>query len=83
MFKCPGAANLRTPTITIKKCPDCGSDVELFSIDMKMDCPGCGRPVFNNIGSCIEYCKYAEQCLGPELYSKFKKRGKSEKEVSN
>ena len=23
---CPGAANLRTPTLTIKKCPQCGEE---------------------------------------------------------
>ena len=76
MFKCPGIANIRTPTISIKKCPECGAEVELFSIDMKVDCPQCGRPVFNNISSCVEYCQYAEQCLGAENYEKYKKRSK-------
>lgn len=66
--KCPGAAAFRTPTIIIKKCPNCGDEVELFSSDMKVDCPGCGQPVYNNINSCIRYCKYAEQCLGKETY---------------
>jgi len=72
-FKCPGADNVRTPTIKIKKCPNCGSEVELFSIDMKVDCPGCGQPVYNNVNSCVQYCKYAEQCLGSEIYAKLKK----------
>lgn len=74
IFKCPGSANIRTPTISIKTCPECGADVELFPIDMKMECPRCGRPVFNNISSCIDYCKYAKQCLGAENYEKYKKR---------
>ena len=29
---CPGTSHLRTPTLTIKKCPRCGEDVEIFSI---------------------------------------------------
>jgi len=71
--KCPGASNIRTPTITIKKCPRCGSEVELFSIDMKVDCPSCGQTVFNNITACVQYCRYAEECLGKDLYLKLKK----------
>lgn len=42
-YECPGAAGLRTPAIQIKQCPHCGGEVELFSIDMKVDCPGCGH----------------------------------------
>ncbi|MDD5311529.1 MAG: hypothetical protein PHO26_00640 [Dehalococcoidia bacterium] len=76
IFKCPGAANIRTPTIKIKKCPRCGGEVELFSIDMKADCPSCGQTVFNNISSCAQYCQYAEQCLGTETFQKFKQQGK-------
>lgn len=76
IFKCPGAANLRTPTISIKRCPACGAVVEIFSIDMKIDCPQCGQPVFNNVNLCIEYCEYAEKCLGVEAYTKYKKHAK-------
>jgi hypothetical protein len=76
VFKCPGSADLRTPTIKIKNCPACGGEVELFSIDMKVDCPACGQPVFNNINSCIDYCRYAEECLGAETYQRLKKPAK-------
>jgi hypothetical protein len=27
---CPGAANLRTPTLTIRKCPQYGEEAEVF-----------------------------------------------------
>jgi len=73
LFKCPGVQNLRTPTIKLKQCPACGTEVELFSIDMKVDCPGCGKPVFNNLNSCVDYCQHAEQCLGAETYQRLKK----------
>ena len=72
-YKCPGSFGSGTPAIKIKICPLCGGEVELFSIDMKVDCPSCGQPVFNNINSCAEYCQYAEQCLGTDMYIKLKK----------
>jgi predicted RNA-binding Zn-ribbon protein involved in translation (DUF1610 family) len=72
-YKCPGFFGSGTPVIKIKRCPGCGGEVELFSIDMKIACPSCGQPVFNNINSCAEYCRYAEQCLGTEMYGKLKK----------
>jgi len=76
LFKCPGAQDVRTPTIKIKRCLQCDSEVELFSIDMKVDCPTCGQPVFNNVNSCIDYCQYAKECLGTEKYEELKKRPK-------
>ena len=73
LFKCPGPFGSGTPAIKIKQCPQCGGEVELFSVDVKLDCPSCGQPIFNNINSCAEYCQYAEQCLGTDIYRKFKK----------
>ena len=70
--KCPGAANMRTPTLKIKKCPECGKEVELFSTDINAKCTNCGFIVFNNIESCIQWCKYARECVGEELYIKMK-----------
>lgn len=72
-FKCPGSFGSGTPSIKIKKCPRCGGEVEMFSIDMKVECASCGQPVFNNINSCAGYCRYAEQCLGTETYMKLRK----------
>ena len=36
--KCPGTANMRTPTLKIKNCPECGEEIEIFSTDMKVNC---------------------------------------------
>jgi len=70
---CPGSASLRgTPTLTIKACPQCGADVELFSIDSKVTCDKCGFVVYNNLQSCVQWCRYAEACIGKELYQKLK-----------
>ncbi len=71
---CPGAANLRTPTLSIRKCPQCGEEVEIFSNDLKVRCPNCGFLIYNDVQSCIQWCKFAKECVGPELYEKFAKK---------
>ena len=72
-YKCPGAANLRTPTLKIKKCPECNGDIEIFSTDRKVNCENCGFTVYNDIESCIQWCSYAKECVGDELINKIKK----------
>jgi len=76
--KCPGAAHIRTPTIKIKKCPECGEEVEIFSDEMQVKCSNCGfivyNIVYNDLQSCMQWCKYAEKCVGEELYKKLRKR---------
>jgi ribosomal protein S27AE len=67
---CPGSANLRTPTLSIKLCPECGEEVELFSNDISVKCSRCGFVVYNDIASCIQWCKYAKECVGEEMYNK-------------
>ena len=68
--RCPGMVNLRTPTLTIKKCPQCGEEVEVFSNDISAKCSGCGFLIFNEIESCIRWCKYVKECIGEETYNK-------------
>jgi hypothetical protein len=66
---CPGTANLRTPTLSIKKCPQCGEEVEVFSNDISVTC-SCGFTVYNDILSCVQWCKHAKECVGSETYEK-------------
>nr|WP_321351574.1 hypothetical protein [uncultured Methanoregula sp.] len=75
---CPGAANLRTPTLAIKKCPQCGEDVELFSNDISVACSNCGFVVYNEIESCVQWCKHAKECVGEEMYNRIMERKKQE-----
>ncbi len=71
MFRqCPGSANLRTPTLSMKKCPECGHEVEVFSSDIKVPCDNCGFMVYNEISGCVRWCKHAQECLGEEMYKK-------------
>ena len=71
--KCPGSAGLRTPELKLKNCPECNAEVEMFSIDIKVKCGKCGFTIYNDVESCIQWCKYAKECVGEELYEKLKK----------
>lgn len=78
---CPGADKLRNPTIIDKICPVCGSEIEMFSTDTEMACEKCGFVAYNDTLSCIQWCQYAEKCIGTELYNKLVKHQK-EKEAA-
>ena len=69
--QCPGADNIRIPALTIKICPVCGNEIELFSIDVQGVCDKCGFIAYNDIKTCIQWCKYARLCVGDELYRRF------------
>lgn len=58
----------RTPEIIEKICPRCGNEVELFTSDTEMVCENCGFTVYNDTLSCVQWCKYACQCVGDEMY---------------
>ena len=72
--KCPGAKDILMPTLNIKACPECGEEVELVSTDLKADCPRCGFTIYNDVMSCIEWCEYAKECVGGEMYNRLKKK---------
>ncbi len=74
---CPGAANLKTPTLAIKKCPQCGEEIEIFSNDISVKCGRCGFVVYNDMVSCIQWCRHARECLGSEAYNRFMKQQKN------
>lgn len=69
-FKCPGSCHGNTPQLVIKTCPECGNEIEMFSVDMKVVCDRCGYEAYNDIQYCIEWCSHAEQCIGAEMYRK-------------
>jgi NADH pyrophosphatase NudC (nudix superfamily) len=69
--RCPGSGNIRTPIPTLKKCPGCGDEVEIWSDELKAKCSKCGTKVFREaVPSCIEWCRAAKECLGEEKYNK-------------
>ena len=68
--KCPGADIFRTPTLKIKKCPHCASEIEIFSNERAAKCSACGLMIYNDIQSCIQWCRYAKECLGEKEYNR-------------
>jgi hypothetical protein len=46
--------------------------VEIFSNDINVKCGNCGFVIYNDLNSCVKRCRYAEQCVGSELYKKLK-----------
>ncbi|MEW6620734.1 MAG: hypothetical protein AB1422_15600 [bacterium] len=77
--KCPGLANISTPTLKIKECPDCKEEVEIFSNETMVRCK-CGFIVYNDIQSCLQWCKYAKECVGEKIYNKLKRSKYDEQE---
>lgn len=72
MFECPGAHRFRQPEPEIIKCPSCSQEVEIWTDEIKAECPSCGRVVFRQAEqSCLDWCRYAKECLGDQLYSKY------------
>ncbi len=68
--RCPGASSLRTPTLKIRNCPECGAEIEIFSTERTVVCGACGFVIHNTIESCIRSCPHAKDCFGEELYLK-------------
>lgn len=58
-MKCPGS----DVEITVKSCPKCGEEVELFTGESKVKCSSCGTLVHREKASCIEWCPGARQCF--------------------
>ena len=72
--KCPGVSKILMPTIKIRKCPQCGEEVEVVSSDMQTECPKCNFVIYNDVTSCVQWCQYARECVGDETYERLKKK---------
>ena len=69
-IRCPGQNTMfwKPDDIYDVKCPNCGAPVEFWKDDSKRSCK-CGHRFLNpkrDLG-CLEYCKYAEQCM-PDMF---------------
>ena len=69
----------RTPTILEKTCPRCGHEIEMFSIDTEQTCDNCGFVAYNDTLSCVQWCQYARQCVGDEMYEHMMKIAQRQK----
>ena len=69
-IRCPGQNTMfwKPDDIYDVRCPNCGAPVEFWKDDSKRSCD-CGHRFLNpkrDLG-CLEYCKYAEDCM-PEMF---------------
>ena len=69
----------RTPEIIEKICPNCGAVIEMFSVDTEMACEKCGFVAYNDTLSCVQWCKYAKECVGEEMYNHMMKIAEAQK----
>ena len=70
--RCPGSTAFAQPKIEIVRCPHCGGDTEVWSDEAEGVCPKCGQTVIRtNRQSCVDWCKYARDCLGEQKYKKY------------
>lgn len=69
VFECPGASNIKAPTIEEIKCPKCQEDLEIFTDEKEITCDRCGAKVDRKANlQCIQWCEAAEKCIGEEKY---------------
>ena len=78
MDSCQGKPS--TPTLHEKTCPQCGSIIEIFSIDTEVACENCGFVAYNDTLSCVQWCEYARKCVGDEMYEHLMKVAQLQKE---
>ena len=63
-----------------KICPRCGHEVEIFSIDTQAECEHCGFVIYNDTLNCVQWCKYARECVGDRMYEAMMKMVQQKKE---
>ena len=70
--KCPGSTAFTHPRIELVRCPHCGDDAEVWTDEAEGKCASCGRTVCRTTTqSCIDWCKYARECLGDQEYKRY------------
>jgi hypothetical protein len=70
MEGCQGKPKL---SIMEKNCPQCGSEIEIFSVDTEAVCENCGFVIYNDTLTCVKWCSYARKCMGDEAYESLMK----------
>lgn len=69
---CPGAQRFRKPEPEITSCPSCCAEVEIWTDEVKTNCPYCRTFIFRQtVQSCLDWCRYAKECVGDQLYDKY------------
>ena len=70
---CPGAIVFREARPDYLNCPHCGVEMEMWSDEPLARCPACKLWVSKERGaSCIDWCKFAAECVGLEALERLK-----------
>lgn len=78
IFNCPGSQKFRQPSPEMIKCPYCSGEVEIWTDEATAACPKCKNSVYREQGqSCLDWCKYAKECVGEEKYNKYMENKKN------
>ena len=71
---CPGAIVFKEARPDYVECPYCGGEMEVWSDEPLARCPHCHLWVSKERGaSCIDWCKFAAECVGLEAYERLRK----------
>lgn len=71
---CPGSKIFKRPEPETIKCPSCSCEVEIWTDEAQAKCPKCKAAVTRPVGaSCLDWCKYAKECVGDQTYNKYMK----------
>jgi hypothetical protein len=74
IMNCPGQDRFKHPTPENIKCVFCGEEVEIWTDEASTVCPKCKKTVTRDGGqSCLDWCKYAKECVGEDIYKKYMK----------
>lgn len=66
--QCPGQDG-RSLSVSLHACPHCGTEVEMFSDEIRAKCHVCGQYVCtDSIPSCVTWCAKARECVGEERW---------------
>ena len=76
MEGCQGKPQLQ---VFEKTCPNCGAEIEIFSVDTEATCEKCGFTIYNDTLNCVQWCKYARQCVGDKMYEQMMKIAEKQK----
>lgn len=82
LFECPGSQKFKHPYPETFKCHSCGNEVEIWSDEFEAICQNCKKVVTKSKDqNCLDWCKFARQCVGDEKYENYIKNRKKDKEA--
>jgi predicted amidophosphoribosyltransferase len=78
IIECPGSKIFKQPQPDNIACPYCHDDVEIWTDEFEVKCPGCKRTVSRNDSqSCLDWCKEARRCVGDKVYDDYMRSKKN------